>query len=362
MRDDGAASARAAAAAAAKAVRSLVVRFEQQMDVDRVVADVAELAQSPRGRHHPQQQARARQYVSDRLTEVGWQVTPVPFERRWVVGVSDAGGRVSILRRLRLFRRLTGVNLLADLPTPTDPPNPTTLAPVRWVLLIAHLDSVACSPGADDNASGVAALLECARLLATLPEPPPVRLALVDLEELGKVGSATLAADREFVRGLSAVLCLESVGTFSSQPQTQQLGGLGLFFRGLARQVAANQNRGDFVLAICRRSSSGLARALTAAGAGLATPLTVLTARDPRADGFRGRLATWVFPLLATLDRSDQAPFWHRGVPSLMLTTTAPFRNRHYHLPGDQPENLDHARLTALAAVVAAVAATPLPP
>jgi Zn-dependent M28 family amino/carboxypeptidase len=329
--------------------------------VDRVVADVAELARAPRDRRHPQERARARQYVTERLTEVGWQVAAVPFERRWVLGVSGAGGRHSILRRLRMFPRLTGVNLLADLPAAPGRPDPRAPSG-RRLLLIAHLDSVTGSPGADDNASGVAALLECARLLATLPEPVPVRLAVVDLEELGKVGSTALAADREFVRGLSAVLCLESVGTFSSQPQTQQLGGLGLLFRGLARQVAANRNRGDFVLVVCRRSSLGLARALTAGGAGLVTPLSVLTARDPRADGLRGRLVTWGFPLLANLDRSDHAPFWNRRVPSLMLTTTAPFRNRHYHRPGDRPENVDHERLAALAAVVAAVAATHFPP
>jgi len=332
----------------ATSATALAVRFEKQADVSRVIADVATLAAAPRGRHHPREMVRAQEYVTARLIEAGWQVRHVPFERRWVIGVTDAGGRTMKLRRWRLFPRLVGVNLLADLPN---------AAPGRWILLVAHLDSVACSPGADDNASGVAALLESARLLASLPDPPAVRLALVDLEELGRVGSRALAAAPGFLRDLQAVLCLESVGTFTSQPQTQELGGLGLLFRGLARQVEANQNRGDFVLAVCRRSSSGIARALTAAGAALATPLTVLTARDPRADGLRGRLVTRLLPPLANLDRSDHASFWNRGVPSLMLTTTAPFRNQHYHLPGDRPENLDYPRLTALAAVVAATAA-----
>jgi hypothetical protein len=332
----------------ATSAAALAVRFEQQADVSRVIADVATLAASPRGRHHPRELVRAQEYVTARLSEAGWQVRPVPFERRWVIGVTDAGGRTMKHLRWRLFPRLVGVNLLADLPN---------RAPGRRILLVAHLDSVACSPGADDNASGVAALLECARLLASLPDPPPVQLALVDQEELGRVGSRALAADPGFLRGLQAVLCLESVGTFSSRPQTQTMGGLGLLFRGLARQVEANQSRGDFVLAVCRRSSSGIARALSATGAALATPLTVWTARDPRADGFRGRLVTRLLPPLANLDRSDHASFWNRGVPALMLTTTAPFRNQHYHLPGDRPENVDHLRLTALAVVIAATVA-----
>jgi hypothetical protein len=331
-------------------VTVLAGQFEKQADVGRVTADVARLAQSPRGRrHHPEEMARAQDYVTAQLSEAGWTVTAAPFERRWVIGVSGAGGRVSILRRLRLFTRLQGVNLLAELPNPTPGPR---------VLVVAHLDSVACSPGADDNASGVAALIECARLLATRPEPAAVTLAVVDLEELGKVGSGALARDSGYLRDLKAVICLESVGTFRPEPDTQRLGGLGLLFRDVARRDRANQHRGDFVLAVCRASTSRGAQALRAAGAALGQPLPVLVARDPRADGWPGRLVTWLFPLLANLDRSDHAPFWNRGVPAMLVTTTAPFRNQHYHLDGDRPENLDYPRLTAVAAVVAATAAT----
>jgi hypothetical protein len=69
-------------------------------------------------------------------------------------------------------------------------------------------------------------------------------------------------------------------------------------------------------------------------------------------------VATVVMPWLVNLDRSDPAPFWRRGVPAMMLTTTAPFRNRHYHREGDRPENLDYPRLTAVAVAVAVLAAT----
>jgi hypothetical protein len=303
--------------AAATALAALVARLEPHADRRRVIADVAALADGPRGRHHPAAMDRARADVSAQLGVAGWKVTQAPFQRRWVLGVSDAGGRTMMLCRLRLHRRLSGVNLLAE--PAQRPPGPT-------VLLIAHLDSVAISPGADDNASGVAALLESARLLAGLPQPPAVRLALVDLEEVGRIGSAALAADPGFVRDLAAVICLESVGTFSTHPQSQRLGGLGLLFRCLARDVRANQHRGDFVLAVARRSSADRARALVAAGAALSVPLSLHAAVDPRPDGRRGQLMTALFPFLGNLDRSDHAPFWNRGVPALMLTTTAPFR------------------------------------
>jgi hypothetical protein len=104
-------------------VAALAVRFEKQADVSRVVADVAAVAAGPRGRHHPQEMALAQDYVTRRLTETGWQVTRSPFESRWVIGVSDSGNRAPVLRRLRLFRRLTflwaAVNALAAAATLT---------------------------------------------------------------------------------------------------------------------------------------------------------------------------------------------------------------------------------------------------
>jgi hypothetical protein len=325
--------------------------LQARADPARVAADIATLATGPRGWHHPDAMRRAQQFVTEQLNSAGWQVRAVPFRRRWVFGVSDAGGHGGILRRLRLFRLLEGSNLVADWPAP-----PANTAGI--VLLVAHLDSVACSPGADDNASGVAALLEIARLLATLPQVPPVRLAIVDLEERGKVGSTALARDPEFMRDLELVVCLESVGTFASEPNTQKVFPLGLLLPALARRIRARQRRGDFLLAVCRASSAGAARAITAAAAATIAPLPVYEARDPRPDGRRGLLATALLPPLIHLDRSDHAPFWGRGVPAMMLTTTAVFRNPRYHLEGDRVDTVDSKRVTSVAVAVAAAAAT----
>jgi Peptidase family M28 len=319
-------------------------------DPGRVAADIAALAASPRGRHHPLAMRRAQAYVTGQLSAAGWQVRRAPFERCWVLGVSDAGGRQAFPRRLRLFRRLSGTNVVAELPG---------APPGHRVLVVAHLDTVACSPGADDNASGVAALLECARLLAALDEPVAVTLAVVDMEELAKVGSGALARDRRFREALDVVVCLESVGTFTDTAHSQRTGGLGLVFRELGERVRRRDHRGDFLLAVYRRSSASAAGAVTAAGAALAEPLPVLHVRDPRPDGWRGRLLTWLLPVLSHLDRSDHAPFWSRGVPALMLTTTASFRNPQYHLPGDEPGRVDHRRVTAVAAALADAIAGP---
>jgi hypothetical protein len=326
----------------------LAERLERGADAARVEADVATLAASPRGwRHHPEAMARAQDHVAERLRAAGWQVREVPFTARWIFGVSEAGGQPPLWRRLRLYRRLDGVNLLAELPGAGEP------ADGKVTLVVAHLDSVASSPGADDNASGVAALLETARLLALLPDPPAVQLAVVDMEELAKVGSRMLARDRSFTRRLRTVICLESVGTFDDTPGSQRLGGVGLLFPAAARGIRADGLRGNFVLTVCRRSSRAVADALVRAGAGLATPLPLVVAQDPRPDGLTGQLLTGLLPPLLNLDRSDHAPFWARGVPALMLTATAPFRNRHYHTEGDRIGGVDHRRVTALAVALA---------
>jgi hypothetical protein len=325
----------------------LMTGFDAASDPVAVAADVAELSRSARGHHHPAAMARAQEHVARRLRAAGWTVRTVPFQRRWFLGVSDRGGGTSLVRRIRLFRRLHGVNLVADLPGAPEGPR---------VLIVAHVDSVAAGPGADDNASGVAALLECARLVASLPEPPGLQLAVVDMEELGRVGSTALAADRSFVRDVRLVLCLESVGTFTDEPGSQRLAGLGLVFRDLATRVRADGYRGNFLLALCRRSSEPTARALAAAARVGGSTLPVYLARDPRSDGWRGRLLTVLLPPLANLDRSDHAPFWNRGLPAVLVTTTASFRNPEYHRPGDRADRVDPVRLAAVAAAVASAA------
>lgn len=306
---------------------------------ERLVEEhVRTLSQSPRGRrHNPEGLRRAMEYIAAELKSYGWTTQETPFVLRWSIGVTEKGGVAPLWKRVRLYPRLEGVNLLAQLPQQS--PN------ARAVLLIAHVDSVEGSPGADDNASGVAAVLECARLLAELPDPPMVRLAFVDMEEMGKVGSRALARDRSFRQNLEHVICFESVGTFSSEPDTQKVGVLKFVFPEAAAEIASNDGRGDFVLAICRRSSRSAADAIRSKASGV----SVLVGQEPRPDGLAGRLITQIVRPLRNLDRSDHAPFWDRGVPSLMLTCTASFRNHRYHLPGDVAAEVNFARVTRLA-------------
>ncbi|MGW1623843.1 M28 family peptidase, partial [Streptomyces sp. NPDC002172] len=99
---------------------------------------------------------RAEAYVREELAAAGWLVRRRPFDARWQLGATDRHGHRALALKPRLHRRLRGTNLIATRPG-------AAAGPV--VVVGAHLDSVSGSPGADDNASGVAVVLETARLL-----------------------------------------------------------------------------------------------------------------------------------------------------------------------------------------------------
>ena len=210
----------------------------------RLRRDVDALCPTPRHRDVPGSLQAARAHCREQLEEAGWTAEERVFRPRPAPRLSDAGHPVSPLA-MRWTSDLEGVNLLA-----TPPGHPGHRA--GDVLLMAHLDTVRCSTGADDNASGVAVTLEVARQLRGRDHR--VVIALVDLEELWHLGSRELA--RTLPRpGL--VVCLDAVGFFDERPRTQRLpAGLGLRFPALARQLRMNEHRGNFLLAVHRRSSA----------------------------------------------------------------------------------------------------------
>lgn len=301
----------------------------------RLRRTVERLAASPRNRvGHSDAIQAARSFVERELHEAGWLVERQPVHRRRVIGVSDTG-RGSPVSRLRLHRDLNGVNLVATWPGSAPP----------YLVVGAHLDTVVDSPGADDNASGVAAALELAHRLI---KPSSVLLAIFDLEEVGFVGSRALAKRLAIEGGASAMICLESIGCYHDRPGTQ------LVPSGLRRLAADDQvrteRRGDFLAVVHRRSSQQLAERFCAISAGCGLP--TVRVRDPRPDGLAGLLATAALPPLATLDRSDHLPFWRRGIPAMMLTDTANLRNHNYHRDTDTPDTLDYQRLSRLVAAL----------
>jgi Zn-dependent M28 family amino/carboxypeptidase len=195
-----------------------------------------------------------------------------------------------------------------------------------FILVGAHYDGVPGSPGADDNGSAIAVLLELAREFAGEPAPRPLRLVAFDLEERDLVGSRADAADlRRRGEPLDLMVALEMLGYRDPRPGSQRYPpGLRYFY----------PDRGDFIGLIgnlrtvprLRRLARALRRSVPCEW--LPVPARGLLLPDTR--------------------RSDHSPFWDLGYPALMVTDTANLRNPHYHTDGDRLETLDMDFLTGV--------------
>lgn len=215
----------------------------------------------------------------------------------------------------------TGVNLIGH--------PKTGLAPTHW--LIAHYDTVSSSPGADDNGSAVAVALEVGAAC------PALAVVLTDLEEVGLLGARHFVLSAAY-SSIPAIV-LESVGFFSDQPQSQSYPPiLPQAFPSIYETLAKQDFRGNFLALLHLLSDEANALNLEAA---LALPilrvgLPLETLQGPAASQLRD------------FGRSDHLAFWEQGLPCLMLTDSANFRNPNYHQPGDCAEHLDFFRMAKL--------------
>jgi aminopeptidase YwaD len=255
---------------------------------------------------------------------------------------------------------------------------PTNGVPLREVIVIgAHFDAVPLAPGADDNGSGTAALIELARTLHVMcatgwTHDKTIRLVFFNLEEVGLVGSRHHVAqwvlshrkaldDAKAPSGpneakkdplepvterLTLMLSLECIGFFSDAPNSQQSPFKPI--PGVFEPPTVADNIVLVTLAKHQAVSKDLASKMLAAA--------------PTLKIFRADFSPLPLP---DLMRSDHAPFMLAGVPSFMVTDTANFRNPNYHKPTDTFETLDTRRLTLVAQGVAGAVwelAGPKPP
>jgi Zn-dependent M28 family amino/carboxypeptidase len=216
--------------------------------------------------------------------------------------------------------------------------------PDERLLVVAHYDTVEDSPGADDNASGVAVLLELARVLAPVEFHRTVHLVAVNLEErqregpvevVGLCGSRALAADAQRQGWqIEGAIVLEAVAYAGGEHVQTTPQGL----------PVALPPVGDFIGLVANEGSRGLDDAFVQANRRHQIPLPVVPLVVP-GNG----------EMLPDTRRSDHTSFWDRGYPAVMLTDTANFRNPHYHQPTDTLETLN---LSFAANVCRAVVAT----
>ena len=206
-----------------------------------------------------------------------------------------------------------------------------TKRPDEIVVLGAHYDTVAATPGADDNASAVATLIEAARLLRQHSFQRTIRFVAFTCEEpphsfTDAMGSKVYARQcRMRGENIVAMLCLEMVGYYSCEPNSQGIPpSIPRFLRW------AFPRRGDFLAAVgnirswrtCWAFRRGFKRAT------------------------RFPLYSIVLPeKVREIRLSDNSSFWDHGYAALMITDTSFLRNPHYHRPSDTPDTLDYPRL-----------------
>ncbi|MDB5673441.1 MAG: hypothetical protein JWM65_423 [Sphingomonas bacterium] len=262
---------------------------------DHIVA----IASEPHNIGHPQALERSASYIENQLTGMGYVV-----HRQWFEADHH---------RVRNIEVMIG-------PGAPD---------ARTLVVGAHYDSAYDAPGANDNGSGVAALLELARSMAGQNGRARMRFRLVffvneeppyfQTHKMGSYVYAThLAQTGEPIAGM---LALETIGYYSDRPHSQRYPfPLDMLY----------PDKGNFIAFVGMTSSRGFVRKTTGAFRE--------TARFPSVGGSAPGF-------LQGIDWSDHWSFAQIGVPALMVTDTAVFRYRFYHTVNDTPDKVDYDRL-----------------
>jgi hypothetical protein len=198
------------------------------------------------------------------------------------------------------------------------------------IVVGAHYDVCGDQPGADDNASGVAGLLEIARqvneqkpelkyridfVAYALEEPPYFKT-----DEMGSaVHAKSLAEAGVKLRGM---VCLEMIGYYSEQKNSQDY--------PVAALKAIYPNKGNFISVVGNMGQGSMVKHLKKyMQAGSHIDVQSLTAPAS----------------VPGVDFSDHLNYWRYNYPAVMITNTAFFRNPHYHLESDTIETLDFDKM-----------------
>lgn len=244
---------------------------------------------------------------------------------RFLAGAVAATG-LAVERQPYEVRGRTVHNLVAEVPG----------AGRREEILVVggHYDSAVGTPGANDNASGVAATLALARAFAARKPARTVRFAFFvneeppwfQTEDMGSLRYARRCRDR--AERIMGMLSLETLGYYSDARESQR-------FDSCPPLRLLYPDTGDFVAFVADTKSADLARRVVGSFRG----------------GTRFPAHGCCLPeAIAGVGWSDHWSFWQAGYPAVMVTDTAPFRYPHYHAPEDTPDKLDYQRLARVVA------------
>ena len=211
-----------------------------------------------------------------------------------------------------------------------------TTRPHEIIVIGAHYDAELNTPGADDNASGVAAMLELARRFAGVPMDRTVRWVGFTNEEssnshggvMGSFAYARAAKNRN--ESVVAMMSLEMLGYYDDAPGSQRYP----FDQSMAAQLGMNlPDTGDFIGVVGRFEDRGLVESISA---------------SMRSSGRTNVVEAALPAMVRAIWRSDHGNFWMAGYNAVMITDTSEFRTPHYHQESDTIETLDFPRMAGV--------------
>ena len=259
-----------------------------------------------------------------------WQYQGLQSSASYIEGVFTQLG-YEVKRQAYKGEDVTVTNLEAELPGST--------LPDEIIVIGAHYDSVSGCPGANDNASGVAGLIEAARLLSNNKLSRTVRfVAFVNEEppffQTSLMGSRVYASrSKQLGERIIAMLSLETIGYYSDEEGSQRYPfPFSFFYPDVA----------NFIGFVGNLSSRGLVHQ------------AITTFRENTSFPSEGTAAPgWV----TGVGWSDHWSFWKAGYPAIMITDTALFRYNYYHSPADTPDKIDTARMARVVNGIARIIA-----
>lgn len=204
-------------------------------------------------------------------------------------------------------------------------------------MITAHYDVVENSPGADDNASGVAAMLEIASQLQSVSLDKEVWFVAFDLEEPGLHGSYHFlkSLDLETLARIDAVINLDMIGYINEADSSQNVPeGFELIFPDLVKSIQSTSSKADFAIAAGNFASRNI----------MADMVQDLDQAAPEL-----RVGFMLLPNagkdVQPLRESDHAHFWDAKLPTVYIGDGADTRNAHYHTANDEPTDVNAAHM-----------------
>lgn len=247
---------------------------------------------------------------------------------RWIAQRLESMGYRVRLEQVDRDRPERGFNVVAELLG--------TARPGEIVLIGAHYDAEVGTPGADDNASGVAAMLELARRFADAPGDRTIRWVGFTNEENsnsrgGVMGSFAYARDAKGRNeAIVAMMSLEMLGYYDDTPGSQRYP----FDSDMAARLGMElPDTGDFIGVVGRFEDRDLVSQISA---------------SMRSSGRANVVEAALPAMVRAIWRSDHGNFWLMGYNAVMITDTSEYRTPHYHQPSDTIETLDFDRMTGV--------------